>query len=157
MSVTQSSYIVPGTKNTKCANQTWAMLEYFKFDVEGLDTNVKGPNSLSLAWLKVIISWSHINFVWIVSKLYMYPSIIMRSCLSFMGKHNIRTKVLESVFFSANPLLNIFTQTLSLKSHKKSICEVFTCAPFQMLQLHGKTSRKYMYRNLQFMLSDFSF
>lgn len=75
----------------------------------------------------------------------MYPSIIMRSCLSFMGKHNIRTKVIESVFFSANPLLNIFTQTLSLKSHKKSICGVFTCAPFQMLQLHGKTSRKYMY------------
>lgn len=122
-----------------------------------MTSNVKGPNSLSLTWLKVIISWSHINFVWIVSKLYMYPSIIMRSCLSFMGKHNIWTKVLESVFFSANPLLNIFTQTLSLKSHKKSICEVFTCAPFQMLQLHGKTNRKYMYRNLQFMFSDFSF
>lgn len=105
-----------------------------------MTSNVKGLNSLSLAWLKVIISWSHINFVWIVSKLYMYPSIIMRSCLSFMGKHNIWTKVLESVFFSANPLLNIFTQTLSLKSYKNQFAKclhvrLFKCSNCMVKQI----------------------
>lgn len=70
----------------------------------------------------------------------MYPSIIMRSCLSFMGKHNIRTKVIESVFFSANPLLNIFTQTLSLKSHKNQFAKclhvrLFKCSNCMVKQV----------------------
>lgn len=42
----QNFYIVLGIKNIKCVNQILVMFEYFKFDVEGFDINVKGLNLL---------------------------------------------------------------------------------------------------------------